>query len=114
MRSLNDKEIQFKKGTVIGWDWFFVVVEVTYDGQLNCICDNANNIYSYSINEVLTGTDPHEWVVIQPEETSMFENYDLPEGFREEFKHLVERGLPYEVMVEVMSGQHDKRFKHWR
>jgi hypothetical protein len=40
---------RIEKGTVIGWEVFYVVVNaIVHKGELylNCICDNANNIYS--------------------------------------------------------------------
>jgi len=100
-----------KKGTVIGWDWWFVVIEVTVSGHVHCICDNANNIYSFESKEILDDEDPHEWLLIQPEEfdeiSSLFVDLD------NKYHHLLERDLPFHVVVEALSGEHDERFKHW-
>lgn len=101
------KDPILKKGTVIGWDWFFVIVQVRASGWLDCICDNANNVYSFNIKEIAAETIPNEWVIIQPEEA------DQIPYFGKEYEDLMARGLPFRVIAEVLSGEHDCRFNNY-
>lgn len=108
----NYRKIQ--KGTLLGSNWFYVVVDtVIVNGELwlHCICDNANNIYSFSISEVLNTTDPRKWLVIDPY-TAIHKqgwDYQLIDDDEEIFKAM-DREIPVDVIAEVLTGQHDDRW----
>jgi hypothetical protein len=105
---------RIEKGSVIGNDWYYVVVSThAYDGKmyLYCLCDNANNIYSFTMDEVL-GED---WLILSPLKAMHIYSYsslDLTKKDEELF-HKINREIPATVIAEVLSGQEDKRFDHW-
>lgn len=76
--------------------WFFVVVKETRKG-FNCICDNANNIYYWEYDQSVV----------------------IPLSFlkqRQDVKLLCEnlkREIPWDVIQEVLDGEHNGRFNHW-
>jgi hypothetical protein len=106
------KDPILKKGTIIGWDWWYVVIEIALSGQVHCICDNANNIYSFSFKEILETKDPREWILLQPEEFN--KKHRLLIHLDNEYYSLINRELPYDVIIEALHGKHDDRFLHWR
>ena len=116
MKSLSGK-VEFKKGMVIGHDWFYVVVRLSKCKKwVYCICDNANNIYSHEIKDIENQTDPHEWIIFDPFKAEYGFGNSFNELFKdldERYSHLQERGLPFEVMLEVILGFEDNRFDHW-
>lgn len=74
---------------------WYVLVSVSFkDGKtyMNCICDNANNIYS------------HEPALVTEWFDSRRIGYERPKN---------SRPIPYQVIAEVLIGQHDDRFDHW-
>lgn len=89
-----------KKGDLVSvWGWFLVVVEEV-NGNIHCICDNANNIYSFKKEEVdyafsLKDVVETEWCGHDSEDLC---------------KLIKSRSIPWSVMVEVLSGKHDHRF----
>lgn len=112
---------KIQKGTVIGWDWFFVVVEAVIDKQgldldLRCICDNANNIYSFGLSGILKETNPHKWLIIDPKTAIEIKAsgsiYDLSEEDQKIYEE-IGREIPDDVIAEVLVGYHDHRFSHW-
>lgn len=111
MKSI-EKDPVIKKGTIIGWDWFYVVVEVTISGNVHCICDNANNIYPFTLAQILDTKEPSEWIILQPEEFE--ERYQFFADLEDEYKSLIEREIPYEVVAKSLCGIYDHRFSHWR
>lgn len=112
------KKIQ--KGSVIGWDWFYVVVEcVIVDKRLwvNCICDNANNVYSFSIDKILNTVEPHGWIVLSPEKAVEVASWDDLMSLEENDQAVllkIGREIPLDIMAEVLSGKHDDRFEGYQ
>lgn len=92
---------RLEKGSIIRTiddDWFFVIVQVILKDNviwLDCICDNANNTYLFRLDEVIEIWDTYQIRL-------RYTHYDcvLPDG----------RAIPFEVMYEVLSGEHDDRF----
>jgi hypothetical protein len=105
-----------EKGTILGHHGLFYVVVSTViaDKKLyvNCICDNANNIYAFEISDLLAG----KTLILSPSTAvnvctgSVSELTESDEKLFEEFHG---RSVPLDVMAEVLSGHHDKRFDHW-
>lgn len=108
MKSLY-KDPKIKKGTIIGRNWFFIVINATPSG-VECLCDNANNIYSFTWDHLITSKEPNEWVIINLEDQV---NHDFLWGLDDKYDHLKERSIPFEVAAEVMSGLQDSRCDHW-
>jgi hypothetical protein len=99
--------VKIDKGMLISSDTcWYVVVEfgVAKDGKLamNCICDHANNIYQWNLPEI------HSYMTLK--EVGAL-GWRKPE--REIHEHVRGREIPYDVIVEVLSGKHDDRFEHW-
>lgn len=67
---------------------------------LDCICDNANNIYGWDAEEVS--------YVMTPRQCSDTNWDQWPDNIPDRYK---ERGIPWNVIVEVLSGKHDERFE---
>jgi len=105
---------RIEKGSVLGDDWFFVVVSThLHDGELYvyCLCDNANNIYSFTLTEIIRDN----WLVLSPKKAMHIYSYGLSE-LTEEDENLflkIDRKIPADVIAEVLSGQEDDRFNHW-
>lgn len=100
--------MKIEKGMIISADtcWYVVVEQLfrKYNGKtyIHCICDNANNIYSFEPSEV------HSYMTLKEVGNLGFSRPD-----REMPEHLKNREIPYDVIVEVLSGKHDNRFSHW-
>lgn len=81
--------MRLEKGCYFAVDGCYYVLVYPYYSfktkalKLFCICDNANNIYSWDLDD------------IRP-----------PAVLRD-------RKVPFDVIVEVLRGQHDHRFDHW-
>lgn len=94
--------MRLEKGGLL-WDgmMFYVIVHVRFhDGVLtvDCVCDNANNIYSWqpkSMEAIFDRTTINDWEYGHG-------TLDKPD-----------REVPYEVMWAAMAGKHDDRFDHW-
>lgn len=72
----------------------YVLVEVRAKGTevyLYCICDHANNIFSWELREVD--------LIISAKDLST--------------TTFIERPCPWDVVCEVLLGEHDNRFRHW-
>jgi hypothetical protein len=97
--------MKIEKGMIVSADtcWYVVVeqvfIEDTGKTYVNCICDNANNIYAFEPNEI------HSYMTLK--EVGNL-GWDKPD--REIHEHLKGREIPYRVIVEVLSGKHDDRF----
>lgn len=105
---------RIEKGSVIGQDMFYVIVSThLHDGKfyLYCLCDNANNIYSFTIDEVL-GDD---WLVLSPRKAMQIYSFGVSGLTKkdEELWHKIKREIPADVIAEILSGQEDDRFNHW-
>jgi len=89
-----------KKGTIIDEMYLFVVVE-EYEGSLHMLDTHANNIWSFELDRM---QDPQ---IIDPKELSDGRYYkkDCPQNYYEQIMV---------VVGEVLSGQHDNRFDHWK
>lgn len=101
-----------EKGMLLGHDaWWYVLVKAVFENgktHLYCICDNANNIYSFTPDVVDTFLTPNEVGNA---------NWSWPEDFNDEEDDKVAtyraRSIPYDVVAEVLIGRHDDRFNHW-
>lgn len=100
--------MKLEKGMLISNGlWWFILVEVWYSSNqkethLHCICDNANNIYSFKPEEI-------------EHYLSLKEIYDVGYGIKKDLpEHLSNRKIPYNVITEVLSGGEDDRFSHWK
>ena len=74
---------------------WYVLVETIYQGGktwFHCICDHANNIHAFEPHEVSEWFDCSRIGYLFPKEN---------------------RAIPYDVIAEVLIGQHDDRFTHW-
>lgn len=107
---------RIEKGSVIGevGEFFYVVVSThVYDGEMwvYCLCDNANNIYSFTMGEILKG----EWLILSPKKAMHIYSYSSLDLTKEdeELYHKIKRDIPATVIAEVLSGQEDNRFDHW-
>lgn len=85
--------------------WHVIVaIRLNKDKKLSidCICDHANNIYSWEAKDIdlsLTLKEIAKLAYNQP-------NEKVSEAVRK-------RDIPYDVIVEVISGREDCRFDHW-
>jgi hypothetical protein len=105
---------RIEKGTVLGDDWYYVVVSTHIQDNklyLYCLCDNANNIYSFSMDEILNDN----WLILSVRQAMHIYSYGVS-GLTEEDEeryHKMNRKIPADVIAEVLSGQEDDRFDHW-
>ena len=110
---------RIEKGSIIGWDFYYVIVSTHIkDNKLYfyCICDNANNIYSFTLDEILNTKDPHKWLILSPKMAMKIHSFGNQYYLNEEDQELYEkinRPIPAEVIAEVLCGQEDNRFNHW-
>ena len=108
---------KLQKGSVIGYDWYYVVVDMQiHDGELylGCICDNANNQYSFSIKEILETKEPHGWLVLSPLKAVEVASWDDIGSLDEDDQRIynrLDRSIPLDIMAEVLAGKHDHRFE---
>jgi hypothetical protein len=92
------------KGSVLfvrGW-WYVFVKRI--NDYYCCICDNANNIYSFPEDQIEFSATAHDAIKAQ--------NW----GFCDDdslMDHIRERTVPIDVIAEVLAGCHDNRFDHW-
>ena len=98
--------MKLEKGMLVSeGGWWFVVVNIRYTPKVNtlileCICDNANNVYGWAANEVKDYLNLKEIANL---------SYNWPERY--EWNHeMRSREIPYEVITEVILGRHDDRF----
>lgn len=85
--------------------WWFVVIEVycrkdTNKTYIGCVCDNANNIYSF---------EPQEIEYYLPLKAIARWGYGKPNNIPE---NLRDREIPFDVISEVLAGGEDDRFEH--
>lgn len=101
------------KGTII-WpkyeSWWYIVVEQV-GNDLHCICDNANNIYSFTIDDIV-----HYYTPYQAMKRANWGNaYLETEEENDILNELVDkRDIPVDVIAEVLAGCHNDRFDHWK
>jgi hypothetical protein len=93
--------MNIQKGMMVSpGDFWYVVVNTTVaNGVLgfDCICDHANNIYYFNHSEII------HYISLSDIADGIAENPSIPDD-------LAKRGIPYQVIVEVLSGKHDSRF----
>ncbi len=82
---------------------WYVIVNVVYNQDKNevnlqCICDHANNTFTWSTKDCEHIFSPKQITDI---------SWGISNGLAELAK---EREIPYEIIQEVMSGRHDDRF----
>lgn len=99
--------MKIQKGMLISNDncWYVVVEAViakSGKAHFHCICDHANNIHSIEFEEVHTHLNLEEVTNLGWDDS----RHELP-------NELKNRDIPYQVMLEVLNGEHDERFKHW-
>jgi hypothetical protein len=97
--------MKLEKGMIVAVDGiWYVVVLVRFCSErkktyLYCICDNANNIYDFSVQDVDSYMTLKEIGKL---------------GYGEPDRDILRnREIPYQVITEVLSGIHDDRFNHW-
>jgi hypothetical protein len=91
---------------VMVWGIWHVVIEVVLeeDGRvlLNCVCDHANNRFTFGVNEVDVLIDKRGLLAI---------NYG---NLRDDLQKAVnERPIPYDVICEVLCGSQDDHFEDY-
>ena len=95
--------MKLEKGMLVSSDhWWYVVVNVVFEkGKiwLQCICDNANNTYSF---------EPHEVKNYLTLKEISHLGYNWPD--REFTNDTRFRAIPYEVITEILLGREDTRF----
>lgn len=96
--------MKIEKGMIVSVDdvWYVVVMAV-YDKEhkttyLYCICDHANNIHVWPVNNV------HSYMSLKE-----IGNLDWEDVGRVMYD-LQDREIPYQVITEVLAGRHDDRF----
>ena len=85
---------------------FHVVVEVmlTGDGvELFCICDHANNIFSFNVSDFADRAN-----------SRLIERTDITALEATGAAADLGREIPWDVIGEVLLGRHDHRFDHWK
>lgn len=87
--------------SVASGEWYiFISAQVTKDlVYLNCICDHANNVFSFEPDEIVD--------YLSLREISDIEWAGLPGRIR---KIMQKRPIPHDVIVEALAGRHDRRF----
>ena len=101
--------MKLEKGMIVSADnWWYVVVEVVFDTSskktlLHCICDNANNTYTWTPESI------HSYMSLEEIRNL---GYGRPE--REFPSYLKERRIPYDVITEVLLGREDDRFNDFK
>lgn len=97
-----------QKGMIVSADiCWYVVVEAIFNKDTNvlglhCICDHANNIHYLEAKEI------HSYLTL-----TEIGNFGWSKPTRGLPEVLWDRTIPNDVIVEVLSGKHDDRFKHW-
>lgn len=98
--------MKLQKGMIISPDnWWYVVINIRWNkGKLgfDCLCDNANNIYYWEMDTIehyMTLDEIGQHGYGPP-------NRDFPDDLKE-------RGIPFEVITNVLSGAEDDRCDHW-
>lgn len=106
--------MNLEKGTCIFFEGCFYVVVKTDDDGVYCICDNANNQYYWTLKGIL-GDEDH--LIISALKAAQITAYGCAETYLNEQeldiyynKGACERGLPTDVIHEVLVGQHDDRW----
>ena len=95
------RKVITKGSCVMSCGIWYVVVNVLED-SVDCICDHANNIHNWTSANI-------EHVATLKEIGNL--GWETPEDLIEPISR---REIPYDVIVEVLSGRHDDRFDHWR
>lgn len=89
--------MKLEKGMLITVDHiWYVAISFNYDietrvGIVWCVCDNANNIYTWDLGRVT--------------------HYMTLKDVAEEKRSPIDREIPHDVIVEVLSGRHDGRVR---
>jgi len=104
--------MRIEKGGVLLTNWYYVIVSIVYtegDIWLNCICDNANNIYSFSLSEI----KKEKFVILTGAQALYLANWSSYQDLEEKDIELIQsrnRPIPVDVITEVLVGIHDDRF----
>jgi hypothetical protein len=100
---------RLQKGMLVSADnWWYIVVDIVYnynDQRVSflCICDNANNRYTFDEKDIiahLTLTELHMAA------NGYWPNRDFPNGLKT-------RDIPLSVVAEVLCGREDDRFSDY-
>lgn len=100
--------MKLEKGMLISVDsWWYIVVDIAFDienrcVEFYCICDNANNIYHWTSDEI------HSHISLNELSDSKWMRME-----RKISPWLKDRDIPHDVIIEVLAGEHDDRFDHW-
>lgn len=105
-----------QKGSVLTLEgWFYVVIRVAFlptikQFKIQCICDNANNRYSFSIDELISQPN---FILMSAKTAVHYSEWGAPAEMSNEqlsFLKNLEREIPLNVIAEALSGIHDHRF----
>ena len=101
-----DKYKSITKGGIIfesAWWYVIVNVKLSHDGRvlIDCICDNANNIYCIEIKNI-------DFIATASEAMYAVNFSGCGDEKIRTLHH--KRPIPVDVIAEVLSGIHDKRF----
>lgn len=106
---MNAKKI-ITKGSIIWVDGIWYVVVEQKGDDYHCICDHANNIHSYTLDDI----DQHYTPYTAMTRHGWGHDYNLSDLENSVFEQLVvRRDIPVETIAEVLAGCHDDRFTHW-
>lgn len=101
-------KFKLEKGMLIAVQGIWhVVTEIMFDKEtkktwLNCICDNANNRYSWETTEID--------FFLSCKDIADFGYVGWPEEIPEELR---ERKIPHDVVTEVLLGRENDRFSDY-
>lgn len=91
-----------QKGEMLWVDGCWYIVVEKSGEHYHCICDHANNIYSWKFE------DAQHYATKEDINDSTYGQYR--EGMSEVFHH---RSVPWEELYLTLAGKYDHRFKHW-
>jgi hypothetical protein len=104
--------MKYEKGSVVWYQGiFYVVVSVVtknIETYVNCVCDNANNIYAFKTTEL------RDSVVLCVRDVVQYQSFGTADDMELWDKLMnIGRPIPINVIAEVLVGLHDDRFDHW-
>jgi len=90
---------RLEKGSIIEvHGMWYVVVKDDFSRDMYCICDHANNAFYWDKDDIIS------YLTLKEIGNLSWEKPERP--------YLLNREIPYEIIVEVLSGRHDDRFNY--